>query len=893
MKKCMPVILILFTALLFGCNNSLSDNSILGGTTIDNVSSDNTDSDNTVHVTGINVSPDIIELDIAKDSSKNTAQINASVIPANADNQKIGYNSSDPKIADVNENGIVTAYAVGTTNITVASLANVSIFKTVTVIVSNSDTSDEPVIDNVISIEVNANNVELDLNTLQNKSTFQIEAVAKPDEIDESLKTLTFSSNNMDIADVDNQGLITAKSKGNAVITVKSVSNPDVFTNIYVTVIDTTVLDKPSQIVLENNTAELDLNPLNDSNTFQIKATVLPENLDANLKRITYLSDDTNVAEVDNQGLVTANSTGKTVITIKSDVSPEIYTELNITVVDTTPLDTPSSIVLNISAVELDVNPAKNRDSFQIETQVLPNELADNKKGVTYESNDVNTADVSLTGLVTAKKAGKAVITVTSTENSAVKATLNVTVNNTTSEVVEVSDIQVDKQEITLDLTDKVTDTITAAAMPIEAANRLLIYSIEPATLASINNIGEITAKNTDKGTITIKSESNPDIIKQIPLNVTNSAAANGQEIPIKALGFEETGVVLKVGETYQLTPKFTPPNTTQRNIFFDLNTGFYGKYIDLDTTTGLITAKAAGVAWPEIKSYDTSFYPAADIKVQVVDENGPIALNKLSVTPKEMTVNKDSYLGYFGNQIAVNYEPANTTEKGLTFSSDSSLVSINNGIVRVANSTGKAVIKVQSSEHPDIYDTVTLNIIDPFDKEPPVYDDINPSEMDSHTDRMYIKITFDVSSSVGNLYDESERVGIRGIDFQSDTGSGTLITEPAHGYIAPYGYCEKYKCFENMDAFKNTLIAKKNIGINYYVGANNLYTPVLQSGITTYPLYLVFFKTAGVAYTRPTVNLPIDWSKYDPKIHKNAAKFHITVKDKITTFTFDGFETK
>ena len=109
MKKCMPVILILFTALLFGCNNSLSDNSILGGTTIDNVSSDNTDSDNTVHVTGINVSPDIIELDIAKDSSKNTAQINASVIPANADNQKIGYNSSDPKIADVNENGIVTA----------------------------------------------------------------------------------------------------------------------------------------------------------------------------------------------------------------------------------------------------------------------------------------------------------------------------------------------------------------------------------------------------------------------------------------------------------------------------------------------------------------------------------------------------------------------------------------------------------------------------------------------------------------------------------------------------------------------------------------------------------------------------------------------------------------
>lgn len=471
------------------------------------------------------------------------------------------------------------------------------------------------------------------------------------------------------------------------------------------------------------------------------------------------------------------------------------------------------------------------------------------------------------------------------------KATLNVTVNDTTSEVIKVSDIQVDKQEITLDLTDKATDTITAAAMPVDAQNRVLTYKVEPSTLASINNIGEITARNTGNGSIIITSESNPDITKSIPLTITNSAANNGEVIPVTKLDFEETSIVLKVGETYQITPKFTPPNTTQRSVYFTKDNLNGVGTIEL-SDTGLITALKPGKTWPKMGSNDTTGL-MVELKVQVVDENGPIALNKLSVTPKEMTVNKDSYLGYFGNQIAVNYEPANTTEKGLTFSSDSSLVSINNGIVRVANSTGKAVIKVQSSEHPDIYDTVTLNIIDPFDKEPPVYDDINPSEMDSHTDRMYIKITFDVSSSVGNLYDESERVGIRGIDFQSDTGSGTLITEPAHGYIAPYGYCEKYKCFADKDGLENTLIAKKNIGINYYVGANILYTPVQQSGTTNYSLYLVFFKSPGVAYTRPTVNLPIDWSKYDPKIHKNAAKFHITVKDKITTVTFDGFETK
>lgn len=784
MKKFMPVTLILLAALLFGCNNSSSDSSTSGGT-----------GDNIVNVTGINVSPETIELDIAQNSSTKTAQINAYVIPANASNQKIGYDSSSPQIAGVDENGVVTAHAVGTANITAASLANVSIFKTVTVIVSNSDTGETPDINNVISIEVNSNNVELDLNALQNKRTFQIEAVAKPEEIDESLKTLIFSSNNTNVAEVDNTGLVSANSEGNAVITVKSANNPNAFA------------------------------------------------------------------------------------------------EINVKVSDTTSLDTPSEIILNLSAVELDVNPAKNRDSFQIEAQVLPNELADNKKGVTYESNDMNTADVSLTGLVTAKKAGTAVITVTSTENSAVKATLNVTVNNTTSETIEVSDIQIDKQEIALDLTDKITDTITAAAMPADAENRVLTYKIDPSTLASINNIGEITARNTGNGSIIITSESNPDITKIIPLTITNSAANNGEVIPVTKLDFEETSIVLKVGETYQITPKFTPSNTTQRSVYFTKDNLNGVGTIEL-SDTGLITALKPGKTWPKMGSNDTTGL-MVELKVQVVDENGPIALNKLSVTPKEITVNKDSYLGYFTNHIAVNYEPANTTQKSLTFTSSSPLVSINNGIIRVADSTGKAEIKVQSSENPDIYDTVTLNIIDPFDKEPPVYEDINPGEMNSHTDRMYIKITFDVSSSVGNLYDESERVGIRGVDFQSNTGSGTLIEEPANGYIAPYGYCEKYKCFENMDALKNTLIAKKNIGINYYVGANNLYTPVQQSGITNYSLYLVFFKTAGVAYTRPTVNLPIDWSKYDPKIHKNAAKFHITVKDKITTVTFDGFETK
>lgn len=645
-------------------------------------------------------------------------------------------------------------------------------------------------------------------------------------------------------------------------------------------------------IVVEKTNIELDLNPLNGTSSFQISAVVKPENLEESKKGLLYRSDNTNIVEVDDKGIVTANSKGTTFISVESTENPKVTARVDVTVIDTTSLDTPSAIILNLSSIELDVNPVKNKETFQIEATVLPNGLDENKKLLTYDSDNKNVADVSVDGLVTAVKSGTANVTVTSKIDNKVTAKLIVTVKDTINEIVEVNNIQVDEKIIQLDLTNKPTGKINAVAFPQEANNKKLLYSIEPVNIASINNIGEITALNTGNGNIIITSESNPEIKKEIPLEIINSAAENGQEVPITGLAFEEKEIILKVGETYQLTPKFTPPNTTQRNLYFDKDPLNGVGTIEL-SDSGLITALKPGKSWPRIGSNDKNGL-SVEIKVQVVDENGPIELNSLSVAPKTITVNKDSYLGYFGNNISINYEPSNTTQKSVQFISESPLVTINeSGIARVANQTGTATVKVQSTAKPELFDTVTLNIIDPFDKEPPVYKDINPSEMNSYPDRMYIKIMFDLESSIGDLYNETERVGIRGIDFQSKTESGTLIVEPQPGYISPYGFCEKYKCFADRDGLENTLIAKKNVGITYYVGNNKLYTPVKTSGITNFELYMVFFKTAGMAYSRPTINLPIDWSKYDKNIHKNAVKFHVKVKDKITTVDFVGFEEK
>ena len=70
-------------------------------------------------VTGIKVSPDTLTL-TKKDE---TAQLTAEVTPSYADNKRVTWQSSDEKVATVDENGKVTAVGNGTATITATSVS--------------------------------------------------------------------------------------------------------------------------------------------------------------------------------------------------------------------------------------------------------------------------------------------------------------------------------------------------------------------------------------------------------------------------------------------------------------------------------------------------------------------------------------------------------------------------------------------------------------------------------------------------------------------------------------------------------------------------------------------------------------------------------------------------
>ena len=443
--------------------------------------------------------------------------------------------------------------------------------------------------------------------------------------------------------------------------------------------------------------------------------------------------------------------------------------------------------------------------------------------------------------------------------------------------------------ELTLDLTDKISAEIQGDAKPQNAANRLVYYSVEPSSLASIDGNGNVTAKNTGEGTITVQSDSNPEIKKSIPLTITNSAAETGETIPMEAIGFEETSLILQIGEKYQLTPKFTPVNTTERD--FECSAGNLADYVDIDKDTCEITGKKLTTysGFVGIKSKNKELSGSIS-PVTVVDKK--ISLENFSITPKSITVNKDQTFS-LTDKFQITYNPADTNEKDFNYSSNNSDILFNvYGSKFRPDNVGVATITVTSKFHPEMSEEVIVNVKDPYYKEPPVYNDINPSDMATYSDRMYIKIMFDVISSTGDIQNNEGLKGIHQIDVQPNGKNGIeLITKNMNGYISNYGFCEKYGCMQGRPENEN--IAVKSSGINYYVGHNDLYIPVRSSGKSTYDIYTIFSFGSARLYYRSNVQLVIDWDQYNPDIHKNAAKFHIILKDRTFSSTFDGFDTK
>ncbi|MFR4559562.1 MAG: Ig-like domain-containing protein [Blautia obeum] len=152
-------------------------------------------------VTGIKVSPDTLTLT----KKGETAQLTAEVTPSYADNKRVTWQSSDEKVATVDENGKVTAVGNGTAAINATSVSG-SYTATVSVTVK-------------IPMEIQKLTIEAEKETLTKigEST-ELKVKIEPENAD--LQKLIWKSHNEKVAITDENGKVTAVGNGTAEITV-------------------------------------------------------------------------------------------------------------------------------------------------------------------------------------------------------------------------------------------------------------------------------------------------------------------------------------------------------------------------------------------------------------------------------------------------------------------------------------------------------------------------------------------------------------------------------------------------------------------------------------------------------------------------------------------------
>ena len=291
---------------------------------------------------------------------------------------------------------------------------------------------------------------------------------------------VTWSSDNESVATVDNSGNVTAKAAGTATITVTTEDGAKTATcKVTVNAPQTKPVTRVSL-----NKAEL---ALVMNGTEKLTATVEPS--DATNQNVTWESNKTDVATVEQDGTVKAVGTGEATIKVTAQDGSGQYAECKVTV------SAPTKPVTNVSLNKTELKLAVS-DTEKLTATVEPSDATN--QSVTWESSNTEAATVDQQGNVTAVSAdkGTAVITVKTVEGNH-QATCTVTV---TPKTVLVNGIQV---QGTASLYVGNTATLTATITPDGASNKTVTWDSLNKDIAAVDQQGNVTALKAGAATIT------------------------------------------------------------------------------------------------------------------------------------------------------------------------------------------------------------------------------------------------------------------------------------------------------------------------------------------------------------------------------------------------------
>ena len=333
--------------------------------------------------------------------------------------------------------------------------------------------------------------------------------------------------------------------------------------------------------------------------------------------------------------------------------------------------------------------------TYQLNAKAKPDN-ATNKK-LSFSSNAQDIVSVSIEGLITAKKVGQAVVTVTATNTVSKKINITVTgsVPKKTTPVV-VKSIELSPNESTISLVKGTSRQLNAQVKPENAAEKTLTYFSDNEGVASVDTEGRITAKEVGNAKITIKASNG--VSKEVTVTVTATSVAVTDIIFDPAV--PGNPLPLSVGGTCPIHAKVQPENATDKNLTY---TSDNEEVASVDAG-GLITATAVGSAKITIKAAD-----GVSKEVTVTVTAAHIPVTDIAIPSGETAISVENGATH---QIGAYVVPENATNKKLTYSSDDETVAFVNDKGEItAKQVGSTVITITAADDPAVSKKVTLNV--------------------------------------------------------------------------------------------------------------------------------------------------------------------------------------
>ena len=218
---------------------------------------------------------------------------------------------------------------------------------------------------------------------------------------------------------------------------------------------------------------------------FQLTATIAPLNF---TDAVVWTSSNEEVAAVSDTGYVEICGVGTAVITVTAG---NVKAVCKITVPQLI-----DWIEFDEDEIEL-----KAGETYQLKPYISPSD-ATNKK-LKYTSSDTKVAEVSASGLVTAKSEGEAKIRAAATDGSDEYAVCYVTVTGK----AKVTGITLDRTSAEVKRGEKLTLNVTVS--PSYASNKKVVWKSANTKIATVDANGSVTAKAPGRTKITVTSSEN------------------------------------------------------------------------------------------------------------------------------------------------------------------------------------------------------------------------------------------------------------------------------------------------------------------------------------------------------------------------------------------------